>query len=133
MVELYTDGASTGDPGWAGAGIFIKRDGNVDRHKIPLGWCDTHEAEFLAVLKALELVQAHQSELISLRSDSQTVVHAIEKEYIHKEKYKPLLQQILELTKDYPLFFVKWIPRKENRADGLAREAIRMNDREGKQ
>ncbi|HEY9577762.1 MAG TPA: RNase H family protein [Pseudobacillus sp.] len=127
MFEVYTDGASTGSPGWAGAGVFIKDGGHVDRYSFPLGIKDTHEAEFLAVIKALELLKERQAATVSLRSDSQTVVQAIEKEHIHKELYKPLLHEILSLTKEFPLFFVKWIPSKENRADSLAREAIRQN------
>ncbi|KAB7708973.1 reverse transcriptase-like protein [Bacillus aerolatus] len=127
MFEVYTDGASTGSPGLAGAGIFIKDGSHVDRYSFPLGVRDTHEAEFIAVIKALELLKEKQAATVSLRSDSQTVVQAIEKEYIHKDLYKPLLTEILTLSKVFPLFFVKWIPSKENRADGLAREAIRQN------
>ncbi|KMY54563.1 ribonuclease H [Bacillus sp. FJAT-27231] len=127
MFEVYTDGASTGSPGWAGAGVFIKDGARVDRYSFPLGVRDTHEAEFLAVIKALELLKERQAATVSLRSDSQTVVQAIEKKYIHKEIYKPLLHEILSLSKEFPLFFVKWIPSKENRADGLARKAVQQN------
>jgi ribonuclease HI len=127
MFEVYTDGASTGDPGLAGAGIVIRHDGKTERFSIPLGECDTHEAEFTAVIKALELCKEMGAGTISLRSDSQTVVAAIEKEYIHKERYKPLLANILMLSKEFPLFFVKWIPSKQNKADQEAKKAIRAN------
>ncbi|MFK2824156.1 ribonuclease HI family protein [Bacillus sp. B190/17] len=127
MFEVYTDGASTGSPGLAGAGIFIKDGSHVSQHSIPLGVKDTHEAEFIAVIKALEVLKDMGAATVSLRSDSQTVVQAIEKEYIHKDLYKPLLADILALSKEFPLFFVKWIPSKENRADDLARQAIRKN------
>jgi len=128
LYEVYTDGASTGSTGFGGAGVFIKHDGQVKRHSFPLGKKDTHESEFLAVIKALEILIEEKAEIVSLRSDSQTVVQAIEKKYIHKEQYKPLLKQLLDLSEKIPLFFVKWIPSKENRADELARIAIRMNE-----
>ncbi|MCP3763138.1 ribonuclease HI family protein [Domibacillus sp. A3M-37] len=127
MFEVYTDGASTGDPGRAGAGIVIRWDGKIERFSIPLGEMDTHEAEFTAVIKALELCKERGAQTISLRSDSQTVVAAIEKEYIHKPVYKPLLQTILTLADEFPLFFVKWIPSKQNKADQEAKNAIRAN------
>ncbi|OKL37923.1 ribonuclease HI family protein [Domibacillus mangrovi] len=127
MFEVYTDGASTGDPGLAGAGIVIRHNGKTERFSIPLGECDTHEAEFMAVIKALELCKEMGADTISLRSDSQTVVSAIEKEYIHKQPYKPLLAAILTLSKEFPLFFVKWIPSKQNKADLEAKKAIRAN------
>ncbi len=127
MFEVYTDGASTGDPGKAGAGIVLRYDGKTERFSIPLGEMDTHEAEFTAVIKALELCKERGAQTISLRSDSQTVVAAIEKEYIHKQQYKPLLLAILTLAAEFPLFFVKWIPSKQNKADQEAKNAIRAN------
>lgn len=127
MFEVYTDGASTGDPGRAGAGIVLKWDGNIERFSIPLGEMDTHEAEFTAVIKALELCRERNAATVSLRSDSQTVVQAIEKRYIHKAAYKPLLTAILALADSFPLFFVKWIPSKQNKADADAKKAIQLN------
>lgn len=127
MFEVYTDGASTGSPGRAGAGIVIRYEGKTERFSIPLGEMDTHEAEFTAVIKALELCKERGAQTISLRSDSQTVVAAIEKEFIHKQQYKPLLLTILTMAEEFPLFFVKWIPTKQNKADQEAKNAIRAN------
>ncbi|MDQ0213625.1 ribonuclease HI [Oikeobacillus pervagus] len=127
MYEVYTDGASTGSPGLSGAGIFIKHQGQVERYTIPLGLCDPHEAEFLALLKALEILIEKKAETVSVRSDSQVVVNAVEKEYIHNPNYQPILHSILSHVKQIPLFFIKWIPSKTNHADILAKRAIKLN------
>ncbi|MEI2665629.1 reverse transcriptase-like protein [Rossellomorea sp. LJF3] len=128
MLEVYIDGASAGNPGPSGAGIFIKYNGEVEKHCIPLGIMDNHEAEFLACKKALEICLEKQTDTVWLKSDSQAVVHAIEKEFVRNLQYKPLLGDILNLTKQMNLFFVKWIPSKENKAaDELARKAIHLN------
>ncbi|PFA70100.1 ribonuclease HI [Bacillus sp. AFS015802] len=128
MLEVNIDGASAGNPGPSGAGIFIKHNGEVEKHSIPLGIMDNHEAEFLACKKALEICLEKQADTVWLRSDSQAVVHAIEKEFVRNGQYKLLLDEILNMTKQINLFFVKWIPSKENKAaDELARKAIHLN------
>ncbi|MGM0751191.1 MAG: reverse transcriptase-like protein [Bacillota bacterium] len=128
MLEVNIDGASAGNPGPSGAGIFIKNNGEVEKHSIPLGIMDNHEAEFIACKKALEICLEKQADTVWLRSDSQAVVHAIEKEFVRNAQFKLLLDDILNMTKQINLFFVKWIPSKENKAaDELARKAIHLN------
>ncbi|MCA1058401.1 reverse transcriptase-like protein [Rossellomorea aquimaris] len=128
MLEVNIDGASAGNPGPSGAGIFIKNNGAVEKHSIPLGSMDNHEAEFIACKKALEICLEKQADIVWLRTDSQAVVQAIEKEFVRNEQYKPYLNDILNMTKQMNLFFVKWIPSKENKAaDELARKAIHLN------
>jgi ribonuclease HI len=129
MITVYIDGASAGDPGFSGAGIFIKKNGEIERYSLPLGMMNNHQAEFTACLKALEHCIENGYEIVSFRSDSQAVVHAIEKEYVRSSEYKSLLEEILQLTKKINLFFIKWVPSKENKtADELARKAIQLNE-----
>jgi ribonuclease HI len=129
MITVYIDGASAGDPGWSGAGIFIKKNNEVERYSLPLGMMNNHKAEFTACLKALKHCIDNEYDIVSFRSDSQAVVHAIEKEYVRSPEYKPLLEEILQLTKRINLFFIKWVPSKENKAaDELARKAIHLNE-----
>ncbi|MED1205357.1 reverse transcriptase-like protein [Heyndrickxia acidicola] len=129
MAELYIDGASAGDPGPSGAGIFIKNNGQVQRYSIPLGLMENHEAEFTALIKGLEICLEQNFTFVSVRSDSSAVVNAVEKGFAKKEKYRALLERTLHLTEAFELFFIKWIPGKENKtADELAKKAVRMNE-----
>jgi ribonuclease HI len=128
MIEIYIDGASAGDPGPSGAGIFIKNEGKTKEYSIPLGIASNHEAEFLALIKALELCRDEKDAILSVRTDSILVVDAMEKQFIKNKKYAALLDQALRLAKPFNLFFMKWIPSGENKkADGLAKKAIRLN------
>lgn len=128
MLEVFIDGASAGNPGPSGAGIFIKKDGHVTRHSIPLGIMDNHEAEYWALIKALEICGDYRNETLSFRTDSQAIFTAVEKEFAKNKKYSLLLEKALSHTKEMPLFFIKWIPSSQNKAaDELARRAIRMN------
>ena len=128
MLEVYIDGASAGNPGHSGAGIFMKEDGIVERYSIPLGIMDNHEAEYWALIKALEICNKKRVQTVSFRSDSQAICAAMEKEFAKNKKYAPLLEQALHLSKEIPLFFIKWIPSTQNkRADELARKAILLS------
>lgn len=128
MIEVYTDGASKGNPGPAGAGIFLKRAKHLQRFSIPLGVMTNHEAEFHACILALEEVRYQKEMIVSIRSDSKLLVDAVEKEYVKQPVYQELLYRILELRHSFDYCFIKWIPSKENKeADQLARKAIRAN------
>lgn len=128
MFEVYVDGASAGNPGPSGAGIFIKGNGTVWRYSIPLGVMTNHEAEYHALIKAMEKCHEMGCKVVSFRTDSELVNRAIEKEFVKNKAYAPLLEEALSLAKNFDLFFMKWIPGKDNRtADELARLAVRKN------
>ncbi|MDF0727907.1 reverse transcriptase-like protein [Cytobacillus sp. S13-E01] len=128
MIEVYIDGASAGNPGASGAGIFIKGIDVVERYSIPLGSMSNHEAEYHALIKGLAICVENGYKTVSFRTDSQLVNRAIEKEYVKNKKFVPLLEQSLLLANQLDLFFLKWIPSSENKvADELARQAIRLN------
>ncbi|MGG5253868.1 reverse transcriptase-like protein [Neobacillus sp. SM06] len=128
MIEVYIDGASAGNPGPSGAGIFIKGQGIHEKHAIPLGVISNHEAEFHALIKALEICLENNYKAVSFRTDSELVNRAVEKEFAKNKQFAPLLDNALLLSKRFELFFMKWIPSRENKvADELARKAIRAN------
>ncbi|MDP4083512.1 MAG: reverse transcriptase-like protein [Bacillota bacterium] len=133
MIEVYIDGASAGNPGPSGAGIFIKGHGSCEKYSIPLGIMSNHDAEFHALIKALEICLEKGYRVVSFRTDSELVNRAVEKEFAKNKQFAPLLEKALTLTKQVDLFFMKWIPSGENKsADELARLAIRENHPEEK-
>ncbi|WP_458412898.1 reverse transcriptase-like protein [Schinkia sp. CFF1] len=128
MIQVYIDGASAGDPGPSGAGIFINNNGVVERYSIPLGVMSNHEAEYAALVKAMEICKENGYKVISVRTDSQAVDRAVEKRYAKKEKFKIWLDQALLLMDQFDLCFLKWVPSSQNSvADELARKAIQLN------
>ncbi|UJL45289.1 reverse transcriptase-like protein [Virgibacillus sp. NKC19-16] len=129
MIEVYTDGASRGNPGLSGAGVFIRANKTNYEYAFPLGNLSNHEAEFHAVIKALEICkEAFPGEILSFRSDSRAVVDTIEKDFTRNNTFLPLLEKIRKEANAFPYFFIKWIPEKQNKhADKLARAAIDMS------
>ena len=125
MIEIYVDGASAGDPGVSGAGVFIKGHGSAEQYSFPLGIMTNHEAEYHALIKGMEICIDKGYHIVSFRTDSQLVDRAIEKKFVKNQSFIPLLDRVLELANQFELFFIKWIPSKENKvADQLARQAI---------
>lgn len=128
MIEVYTDGASSGNPGVSGAGVYIKANGKINEYTFPLGILSNHEAEFQAIIKALEICKkCFPDEILSFRSDSRVAVDVIEKGFTKNQTFLPLLEKIKVDADSFPYFFIKWIPEKVNRhADQLAKKAIHM-------
>lgn len=126
LIEVYTDGASKGNPGLSGAGVYIKANGNTYTYALPLGVMTNNEAEFAAVAKALEIcANRFPNQIISLKSDAQVIVDAMEKKYVKNAVFKVHLNTILKLMSAFPYVFIKWIPNQQNKhADRLAKQAI---------
>lgn len=131
MIEVYVDGAAQGNPGFSGAGVYIKAKEKQYEYSFPLGSRTSHEAEFLAVIKALDVCQEEfPNEILSFRTDSQIVVDAIESGYTKNSLFQPLLSDIIEKGNQFPLYFFKWIASKQNHhADRLAKQAIYKNEK----
>ncbi|WP_026671908.1 reverse transcriptase-like protein [Alkalihalobacterium bogoriense] len=129
MIEVYIDGASAGNPGPSGAGIFMNyKNGQVERHSIYLGEMSNHEAEYMALIHALTICVENGIRAASFRTDSKLIDDAVEKRFVKKEKYKSLHENAMRLIDQLDLFFMKWIPSNQNKnADELARLAIRKN------
>jgi ribonuclease HI len=130
LIEVYIDGATKGNPGPSGAGIFIKGIEKPVRLSIHLGIMSNHEAEYKALLAALKYCLEHNYKIVSFRTDSQLVERAVEKQYVKNKAYIPLLEEALRLIEQFDLFFLKWIPSQQNKvADELARKAILQQER----
>ncbi|WP_227936292.1 reverse transcriptase-like protein [Alkalihalobacillus deserti] len=127
MVDVYIDGASAGDPGPSGAGIFINyKNGQVENYAIPLTIMSNHEAEYEALIYALDLCLEKGMTIVSFRTDSKLIDDAIEKRFVKNKKFQPYLEKAIEKIDQFDLFFIKWVPSNQNKnADRLARQAIR--------
>ncbi len=125
---LYIDGASRGNPGRAGAGIWIT---NREREKISevsryLGHKTNNEAEYWALLLGLREAKRLGGEALQIFTDSELVARQIKGVYRVKDlKLKPLHKTVIENLKTFSSFEIGSIPREENKeADRLANQAI---------
>lgn len=127
-VILYTDGASRGNPGLAGAGFLLldERERLLDEGKTFLGERTNNEAEYEALIAGLKLARRLGCQEVEVRADSQLMVRQLTGQY--RVKNKRLIPLALEVKKQAAAFkkvTYYHVPRAENaRADALANEAI---------
>ena len=126
MIELYTDAATRGNPGESAIGIFYKGNGHKVMLSKKIGVCSNHTAEFIALREGLKEVIELKPDVLSIRVDSKIVFQAVDTMYVKRPEFKELLEEITILLNEIPLYFIKWIPDKENAAaHRLATEELR--------
>jgi ribonuclease HI len=127
-LQLYTDGASRGNPGEAGAGIAILDDQGkeiVATGKY-LGKCTNNEAEYRALLYGLTKCAEFGSGRINVYLDSELIVKQIHGMYKVKHPgLKKLYDEAMQRVADFAAVQVAHVRREKNsRADELANQAI---------
>ncbi len=127
-VIIYTDGAARGNPGPASIGAIIKDEtGNVmARLSRRIGITTNNQAEYRAVITALEKAVSLGAKYVILKSDSELVVKQINGRYkIKNAALRPLYQEVVKLTGSLESFTISYIPRAQNAgADALANKAL---------
>jgi len=127
-IEIYTDGASRGNPGKAGIGVIIyDSDGQVlKKDNETIGVTTNNVAEYKAVIRGLELALELGATGVKIYADSQLLVRQLSGEYrVKNEGLKPLYNKVRELTRNFKNFAAIHIPREQNKeADKLANMAL---------
>ena len=97
--ELFVDGASRGNPGAGGAGIYLRHGlESVVKRGYFLGKKTNNEAEYLAMLIGLCVFKKYSSSsIVHIYSDSQLLIKQLNGEYRVR---KPELQKLHQLVKD---------------------------------
>ena len=80
-ILLYTDGASSGNPGPGGYGVVLKCGGYVKEMSGGFSLTTNNRMELLAVIKGLEAINWDNAE-VHVWSDSSYVVNAINKGWL---------------------------------------------------
>lgn len=99
--RLSVDGASRGNPGPAGAGIFITRNNQPYLQKgFFLGKKTNNEAEYLALVVGVLLLKKdmQQDDTLQIMSDSELLIKQMNKEYRVK---KPELKVLSDIVQTY--------------------------------
>lgn len=86
-IFLYTDGASSGNPGPGGYGVVLKCAGMTKEMSEGFNLTTNNRMELLAVIKGLEAIRWDNAE-VHVYSDSSYVVNAINKGWLENWKAK---------------------------------------------
>lgn len=131
VIEIYTDGACSGNPGPGGYGIVMKY--KDQRKELAQGYKLTtnNRMELLAIIVALESLKKDNSDVV-VYSDSKYVIDSINLGWVHgwvkknfKDKANPdLWKRFLQIHPKHAIKFM-WVKghasnRENNRCDELA-------------
>src|SRR5699024_1594009 len=95
MIQLFTDGASSGSPGTSGIGLFLKGEGHLIHISEPIADTNNHEAEFIALIRGLEEARALGTDFVLAHTDSKTVADAVQAKRTSNRTFQPYVQRLL--------------------------------------
>jgi ribonuclease HI len=129
-ILVYTDGASRGNPGHAGIGFLLFDDNNEklvqDFHYI--GITTNNEAEYRALLAALDRAAEVTQDTVECYADSELMVRQLNGQYqIKSEKLIKFYEEVMARKKMFASVTFNHVPREHPRlrlADKLANRGI---------
>lgn len=123
---IHTDGGARGNPGPAGIGAVIVVGGKTLRFKKYIGHATNNQAEYRAVILALEEAKKIGGQELKFFLDSELVVRQLNEEYKIKDaELGKLFVQVWNLRQQFRRITFAHVPREQNRAaDALVNQAI---------
>jgi len=115
MIEIFTDGASSGNPGPGGYGVILRSGQHYKELSEGFRKTTNNRMELLAVIKGLEAIKLPKQD-VTIFSDSKYVIDAIEKRWVHgwvakgfkDKKNKDLWLRYLDISKLHNIKF-NWV------------------------
>ncbi|MFH2118370.1 MAG: ribonuclease HI family protein [Candidatus Paceibacterota bacterium] len=132
QLTIYTDGGSRGNPGISGGGaVVFQDDKEIYSMSASFGIKTNNEAEYLAVIMALEWLQKfsqkQKTKQVKFFLDSKLITEQLNKTWKIKEpRLKNLAQNCWNIigTLPYPISFLHVRREKNVEADLLANQAM---------
>jgi ribonuclease HI len=127
LLTINIDGASRGNPGLAGIGVVISKDGEkIAEYREFVGNTTNNLAEYLALKKALNIASTLNDKDITILSDSELIVKQRNRSYkVRSKQLKIIFREVNNLEKYLKSVSYRHVPREDNRAaDLLANRAI---------
>ena len=115
MIEIFTDGSSSGNPGPGGYGVILRSGQHYKELSEGFRKTTNNRMELLAVIKGLEAIKS-LNQTVTIYSDSKYVIDAIEKRWVQgwlakgfkDKKNKDLWLRYLDVSKRHQVRFV-WV------------------------
>ncbi len=127
-IVIHIDGASRGNPGPAAYGVVAEsEDGKpVAAFSKYLGETTNNQAEYQALLAALDFACSNGYRRLRILSDSELLVRQMRGEYkVKSDGLKPLWERARRAAMAFDNWSIRHVPREENReSDRLANQAL---------
>lgn len=131
MIEIYTDGAASGNPGPGGYGVILRAGQHYKELSAGFRMTTNNRMELMAVIVGLNALKSHGQD-VTIFSDSKYVIDSVDKKWVFGwlktgfkgKKNKDLWLQFLNVYKLHSVKFV-WVKGHNNhpeneRCDELA-------------
>jgi ribonuclease HI len=132
--RAFIDGAARGNPGPAGAGVYVSAEGEApaEEHFEALGHQTNNVAEYRALLLALKRAEERGASEVSICSDSLLLVQQILGRFrVRATHLQPLHADAVQRAKGFRRFAIAHVPREDNKkADRLANLGADASERE---
>ncbi len=127
-VIINVDGAARGNPGPAAIGAIIRSENGhvIARVSQRIGVTTNNQAEYQAIIVALEKAISAGARQALVKSDSELAVNQVKGRYkIKNTALRPLYQKVVQLAGALDSFDIEYVPREQNaEADALANRAL---------
>ena len=128
VLHIHIDGASRGNPGEAGFGVYVSRPDGTEVAGLYgyLGQATNNVAEYQALLHALRYALAYGVRRVKVYSDSELVVRQMDGTYrVKHPDMVPLHREARALFGRFEEAQLTHVPREQNKdADRLANRAL---------
>jgi len=130
--DVYTDGATRGNPGEMGVGyiIFDHLGYEVYHNAIYVGPGTNNKAEHLGIIYGLRSALNLEIRIVRVFSDSELAVNQIRGTYkVNDDGLRSLTEETVQLREKFFDFKIEWISRNQNEAaNKLAQGCLVRND-----
>ena len=123
---IYTDGGARGNPGPSGIGVVINMGGEKKYFKEFIGRATNNQAEYRAVILALEKAKVLGVETIDFFMDSELICNQLKRIYkVKDQELGVLFVKVWNLMQGFKKVTFRHVMRGDNKeADRLVNEAI---------
>ena len=126
-AHVYFDGASRGNPGPGAVGwCLVNADGIVAEGGERIGRVTNNQAEYTALIRALEAADEYGFDEVDVRGDAELIVKQVRGEWnANDPELREKRVRVRELLERFDRWSIGHVPREINdRADELANEAL---------
>ncbi len=121
-IFVVTDGASRGNPGPAAIayGIYNEEWNRLEEGTDYIGNATNNEAEYRALIRALDCAAGHCRNEVEHFTDSELVVKQLNGEYrVKAENLKPLIEEVFTKRQYFKSVSHKHLPRSHERIERI--------------
>ncbi|PIO08577.1 ribonuclease H [Candidatus Pacearchaeota archaeon CG10_big_fil_rev_8_21_14_0_10_34_12] len=116
MIFTNSDGGSRGNPGPAAIGVLIRKDDSIiEMHSEKIGNATNNEAEYAALIRALQLAATYTKDEVTCILDSELIVKQLLGEYkVKNTRLMKLFLKVQNLQDNFRKINYKHVKREDS-------------------